>query len=244
MSAGVHLYHRLGRQEAVERLHRLQRSSEVPTDSFDAPIELAGAAPRATGGTPISLHSLRTLRSRASETLGNITQLDPHQRPAEFDRRLSTVLWDELDMVPAEAASMEVWWFLGLVILPGTAAFRFSFENADRHVGPPRRHVLRRLWYRRQALGGLLDVDQNPLSEDELVQITERSLFVSDPRLAQAAARSILQFDGPNRSHSYSRPFLRDLQAMTGTVLVGALSDAELGDVIDRADRRTRDRLS
>lgn len=243
MKTGQLLYHRINKHEAERRLQQLQAAGPLPPDSPATPVDLVSASPRATGGTPVTQQHLQLLRTRASEVMAELDGLGTNQAAAEFDRRISAVLWDTLDMVPAEAASMEVWWFLGLAVLPGTAASRFPLSITARHVGPPRRHVLRRLWFRRQALGDLLDASTNPLVEDELVGLTERTIFVSDPRLARAAAQSILEYEGVDRSHLYTRRFLREIQARTGTTVIGALDDTELAGLVSGADQRVRQHL-
>lgn len=244
MNNGQLLYYRISKQEAERRLRELQTTGPLPADSPVMPLDLSGASPRATGGTPVTQQHLQALRAKASESLTGLDELGANEAVAEFDRRISAVLWDTLDMVPAEAASMEVWWFLGLAVLPGTAALRFPLSSTARHVGPPRRHVLRRLWFRRQALGDLLDASANPLVEDELVGLTERTIFVSDPRLARAAAQTVLAYKGEDRSHRYTRRFLREIHARTGTTLIGALTDTELTGLVNGADERVRQQLA
>ncbi|WP_312573989.1 hypothetical protein, partial [Staphylococcus saprophyticus] len=62
----------------------------------------------------------------------------------DFDQRAAAVLYDSLDLVPAEAANQEIWNYLTLSVLPDIAAWRYpnisrspSFERwlgVDRNV--------------------------------------------------------------------------------------------------------------
>lgn len=227
---GHYLYPRLDKPTALRMLAALRSGTDPADETLRASLKVPGAAPRPTGGVPVTPEHLQTVRETAHACLQTSSTAEVSN--AEFDRRISAVLFDAMNIVPADAASMEVWNYMGLVVLPATASRRFSpAKDDDRFIGS-RRHVLRRLWFRRQALGELLDVQENPLVEDELVQLSERQVFLSDPRMARFTAEQIFTYEGPSRSHRYSRLLLREIHARSGPVLLTALTDTELRQLI------------
>lgn len=101
MNTGQLLYHRINKHEAERRLQELQAAGPLPPDSPATPVDLVSASPRATGGVPVTQQHLQLLRTRTSEVIAELDGLGANQASAEFDRRISAVLWDTLDIVPA-----------------------------------------------------------------------------------------------------------------------------------------------
>ncbi|GIH20696.1 hypothetical protein [Rugosimonospora africana] len=111
----------------------------------------------------------------------------------DFDRRIAAELYRRMRILPADAASEDVWSFLSLVLLPDVALWRWP--NPDRRpryerlVGRPR-NVFRRLWTRIHVLGE--DVGGR-LYEDEAVGLLERPVSLGgNPRTARAMAAAHL----------------------------------------------------
>ena len=228
---GHYLYPRLEKVAALDLLALLRSGADPADEASKDSLKVTGTAPRPTGGIPVTLEHLQTVRESVHASLGSY---DTSNKPsdAEFDRKVSDALFNTMGIVPGDAGSMEVWNYMGLIVLPQTASKRFSMDkDTNRFIGS-RRHVLRRLWFRRQALGELLDVTTNPLVEDELVQLSERHVFHSDPRLARFTAEQIFTYSGPARSHRYSRRLIREIHARSGLVHLGALPDRELRQLI------------
>ncbi|MFJ1804683.1 MULTISPECIES: DUF6339 family protein [unclassified Streptomyces] len=109
----------------------------------------------ATGGDRVSSGQLRELREGVltlAKRAGFPEQSD-RARNAEFDLRLAALLHAEMGMVPAEAASRDVWAFLALVVLPDVAFWRYPQPPKDRVLGTDlTRHVFGRLWWRAQLV--------------------------------------------------------------------------------------------
>jgi hypothetical protein len=227
---GHYLYPRLDKPTALRMLATLRSGAEPADETSKESLKVPGAAPRPTGGVPVTSEHLQTVREavRTSVETSDAAEVSA----AEFDRRVSAALFDTMRIVPGDAGSLEVWNYMGLVALPRTSSRRFPMDKDDDRFIGSRRHVLRRLWFRRQVLGDLLDVQTNPLAEDELVQLSERQIFLSDPRLARFTAEQIFSYPGPSRSHRYSRPLFREIQAKSGPVLLTALTDHELRGLV------------
>ncbi|MFJ5267814.1 DUF6339 family protein [Streptomyces sp. NPDC088358] len=126
-------------------------------------VELAGrvsvahesAVYVATGGDRVSPEKLLELRAGVVDLAKRAGFPDNSDRAhnAEFDLRLAALLHAEMGMVPAEAASRDVWAFLALVVLPDVAFWRYPQPPRDRVLGTDlTRHVFGRLWWRAQLV--------------------------------------------------------------------------------------------
>lgn len=109
----------------------------------------------ATGGDRVSVGQLKQLRAAVVELAGQagFPGDSDRTRNAEFDLRIAALLHAETGMVPAEAASRDVWAFLALVLLPDVAHWRYPKPPKDRVMATDlTRHVFGRLWWRAQLV--------------------------------------------------------------------------------------------
>ena len=161
-----------------------------------------------------------------------------------FDSAAGRELHRTMHIVPADAASEGVWSFLSLVLLPEIGPWRFPDRAQDRLVGRPR-NVLRRSWWRAHILGEDLDAapaGQQPLGEDELVQIMERSTLAANPRIARAVRDGIVR--GAGRITAPRSEFVRDLTKrvlrLTPFVALDVFDDQALEDLVDELIEQSR----
>lgn len=156
----------------------------------------------------------------------------------EFDQRCCRLLFEQMDIVVADAASAGVWSFLSLVLLPDVAFWRFpnqrELEDYERLLGRPR-NVFRRLWWRAHNVG----VDLGPqLLEDEAVGILERSAIGGNPAIAQAIAREHLRrtsSDLPIQRTELLRDAMKRVRRLAAIVSLGGLELHDLETVISEA---------
>ncbi|WP_030170061.1 DUF6339 family protein [Spirillospora albida] len=134
----------------------IQTLTELAETSHDSAVYVA------TGGDRISEQMLRELREQVVDLAeqagfpGESTQ----KLRAGFDLRLATVLHSGMGIVPAEAASGDVWAFLALVLLPDVAYWRYPRPPGDRVLGTDlTRHVFGRMWWRAQLVHAADDPD-------------------------------------------------------------------------------------
>ncbi|MGW3041181.1 DUF6339 family protein [Kitasatospora sp. NPDC001159] len=116
----------------------------------------------ATGGDRISETRLKRLRGLVVDlaTEAGFPNRSSRTSNAEFDIRLAALLHSEMGLVPAEAASRDVWAFLALVLLPDVAYWRYPDPPRDRILGSDlTRHVFGRLWWRAQLVHSSDDPD-------------------------------------------------------------------------------------
>ena len=201
-----------------------------------------GAAPAPTGGPPVPEAVLAEVAAAVRAACADQwpTPVD-RARGAPLDRAIGRELVATMRIARPDAANDGVWSFLSLVLLPDIARLRFP-ERADNRLLGGARNVFRRAWERRMVLGELSDVvgaNGQPLGEDELVNIFERSRLARSHHLVRALAQSILSWEGRNRSE-YARELTKYVKRDLGAFSIDALdSEAVLG-VVDAASRRVR----
>lgn len=156
----------------------------------------------------------------------------PTSRVAEFDRIVGRELYENMKIVPADAASEGVWSFMTLILLPEVGPWRFPGAGDKRYFGVPR-NVLRRTWWRAHILGPDLggSTGNSPhLGEDELVQIFERSTLSANPWVARAIVSTIHigSEDITAARSAFVRDFTRRLLRMTPWLSLDALPSHDL----------------
>lgn len=148
------LYPRLLAEEARPLFERYRQKTILEL-AERAAVSHDSAVYVATGGDRISADRLHELRSGVLDLArrAGFPQKSDRAGNAEFDLRLASLLHSEMGMVPAEAASRDVWAFLALVLLPDVAFWRYPQPPKDRVLGTDlTRHVFGRLWWRAQLV--------------------------------------------------------------------------------------------
>lgn len=213
------------RHLAIEEL-----TSRVAT-SHDSAVYVA------TGGDRISSARLQELRSGVVDLAKQAGFPDDSDRVrnADFDLRLAALLHAETGMVPAEAASRDVWAFLALVLLPDVAFWRYPQPPKDRVLGTDlTRHVFGRLWWRAQLVRssdapepyGALSI----LGEAAFDQIyARRAALGGSPHMVRAILRvwKDLDLTGLNERETL-RDFLKRLLRLAPFVLFDGIEEHAL----------------
>jgi hypothetical protein len=158
----------------------------------------------------------------------------PSSEVAAFDLALGQTLYEQLQIIPADAAHDGTWSFLTLVVFPDVAVLRFPGMHINRMMGGER-NVLRRTWIRQKVLGDLLHSPGRQLGEDELVGLFERTAFARNHALIRRLAIAVLVYDGSARSE-WARDLYKRVRYNTGPRVLDALSDDELDAIIYEAD--------
>ena len=153
----------------------------------------------ATGGSPANRKDLVALRNTLvrkarANGFGVNGGADTHAR---FDAELGGSLGEMSLLSSGEALRDDFWAFVGTSLAPDVVHWRFKAAARPRFLGGMR-NTFQRLWLRAYALDrgeehpqrwGLL----HELTEDALVQITERPSIGADPALASAVAEAWLR---------------------------------------------------
>lgn len=152
----------------------------------------------ATGGAPVPAASLATLR----EDLVDIAQKHGfgreggRQSNAGFDAETAAWLAQSDLFLCGEALRDDIWAFVAAVVAPDIVHWRFG-RSAERYGGGVR-NTFQRLWMRGHALDRGAEHPERwrlltELTEDALVQITERPSIGGDRVLALAVAEAWLR---------------------------------------------------
>ena len=228
------LYPRLEKSEAILIAENLRERTLARFDDPQAAIDFGKATTRPTGGVPVSADHLQKLRLDVYEALAGMDEnVSGSVWTDEYDRRLGKALWENLEMIPGDSGSPEVWYFLSLVVFPNTCNTRYSFtdeDNLNRHIGPVRRTYLKNLWVRRRIYGSILDEGHSVFSDDLHFQITDRVVARTTPSLCHAIINTLIQT--PNVSRVFYRRFLREVQAVASYVPFALLPDTELQNIV------------
>ncbi|WP_327409720.1 DNA cytosine methyltransferase [Streptomyces sp. NBC_01281] len=197
----------------------------------------------ATGGDRVSMRQLQELRNGVIDLAkrAGFPEESDRTRNAEFDLRLAALLHAEMGMVPAEAASRDVWAFLALVLLPDVAFWRYPQPPRDRVLGTDlTRHVFGRLWWRAQLVRSSDDPEPysalNILGEAAFDQIyARRSALGGSPHLVRAILRvwKDLDFTGLNERETL-RDFLKRLLRLAPFVLFDGIEERALDEELRR----------
>lgn len=195
----------------------------------------AGTGWTAIGGGQIALTELGELRRllvEAARTCGFPERGSVSDR-GRFDALATAVLANFAPLASGEADRDDVWAFLTTVLAPDVVAWRFVNRSPDRFMGGVR-NAFQRLWMRANALDLGADAIGNRwelverLTEDALVQITERPSVGADHRLSRAIAEAwILTAEaiGMARMEDVMRRAIIDLRIRNEVQMLAALDD-------------------
>lgn len=165
----------------LSHAERVEKSSGAHNSAYFAP------------GNAVLPKELMQLRDRVRSDLGSYLDSDKASLKIEFDRRLGAILLDT-SLSPYEAGFKEVWNFFTFVLLPEIGPWRFPKLTADRLLGPPLRNAIGRTWWRAFVLGpdfGSEEYDAEPLGENELYALLEKTTIGMHRELAKAIAAAI-----------------------------------------------------
>lgn len=157
------------------------------------------ASARLDSGTAITSQDLTNIRNRIHEEFlkERLGAKSTGFGDSDFDRELGALLFESLPLSPYEAAHREVWFFLGLVVFPEVGAWRFPRLTPDRFIGSPLRNALGRTWWRAYLLGpdlGSSSFDAEPLGENELYALVEKTTIGLNPYLVDKIASAVYRF--------------------------------------------------
>lgn len=232
------LYPRLLAEQA-RPLFEAYRTLSIAELTGRATVSHESAVYVATGGDRISTDRLRDLRTGVLDLAGRAGFPDDSDRTrnADFDLRLAALLHSETGMVPAEAASRDVWAFLALVLLPDVAFWRYPQPPKDRVLGTDlTRHVFGRLWWRAQLVRSPDAPDPysalSILGEAAFDQIyARRAALGGSPHLVRSILRvwNDLDLAGLNERDTL-RDFLKRLLRLAPFVLFDGVAEGALDD--------------
>jgi len=202
----------------------------------------SGTTFAASGGTPVSAEILINFRTAAIEAASEAGFPKPGgtKNRAKFDELMSVFLVQQPLLFSGEALRDDVWAFIATVVLPDLATWRFPDRPAERFHGGIR-NVFQRLWMRALVLDRGEQADDRwglltALSEDAMVQITERPSIGADPALARAFAEGwwrASEARGRAGMEELTRKAVIRLRLRNQIQMLSMLDEPELAKVID-----------
>jgi len=192
----VNLLPRLPVPPAELLLEEFFRAGAKAWSGFNADDLPDAARFAATGGSRVSADDLAEFRLdlvAMAKKHGFDADGSSRSGHAGFDASASAWLADHPLLQSGEALRDDVWTFVGVVLAPDIVNWRFGTAWERYHGGI--RNTFQRLWVRGQALDrGVGSADRwhlvEQLTEDALVQITERPSIGGDAVLASALAEA------------------------------------------------------
>lgn len=219
----------------------LQQLVQQAATAHDAAVYVA------TGGDRVSENRLRALRRLVLDLAAEAGFPDRGGTGlrTQFDLRLAETLHSEMDLIPAEAASGDVWAFLALVLLPDVAFWRYP-NNRERILGTDlTRHVFGRMWWRAQLVydpGAEEPYEAlKVLGEAAFDQIyARRKALGNSPHLVKGILRVWNSLDLTGLSErDVLRDFLKRLLRLAPFVLFESLDDRTLAFELARAAKES-----
>ena len=215
-------------------LSELEQMSQTEHDSMEF---------GATGGHKVGGNELRDLRTSirsCAKELGYPADMSIKTRNC-FDCRIAEVLFETMGISANEASNDTVWQFLSCVLVPEIARWRFPGDNITsraRYLGGGR-NIFQRLWWRAYLFRDTESVhpysELGFLSEDELVQIVERTSISGYPLLVRVISRLYVNFlmetGFENRIH-LMRDLMKRLMRFTPFIYFEAMREEEIENIV------------
>jgi len=164
------------------------------------------------GYSKLPLSKIEGLREGLLEIATTYQLKDNKKKTAEFDNKATAWLAEQEVLATAEMFNDEVWAAISLSIWADIIYWRFGDETKERYFGGSRRGAIQRLWQRAYALDkGKNAPDRwelvEKLTEDNLVQIMERTSISGSPLLAKAVASILIEVSDKGLPYSREKFF-------------------------------------
>jgi hypothetical protein len=214
---------------------------EGKVDAANLDLQIESAPPfiswAATGGRRIRISELLAVRSailKIATSLG-FPRVSTQAQRAEFDAECSAFLLERGVIPTGEALRDDVWAYAATVLLPDICLWRFPNPPKERFFGGVG-NTFQRLWLRARAFDRGSDHPKrwellSQLSEDAMVQITERPSVAADPGLALTIAECWLKTAnkaGKGRMENIARNAVRNLRIANEVLYFAALDEKSI----------------
>ncbi|MDV4164397.1 hypothetical protein R1538_25120 [Rhizobium leguminosarum] len=238
----ITLMPRLSGAAAQQMLDEMLADDGFRWPGFSADTLPNGARFAATGGSVIHATRLRELRKELVALAGDFGfgAEDRKNRFGEYDTALTRWIAGLTDFSSGEALRDDVWCFIAVAMAPDIVHWRFG-TSTERYLGGVR-NCFQRAWLRARALDrgeshsdrwGLVD----QLTEDALVQITERPSIGADPVLSLALAEGWVRAAsriGRPRMEAVMRQATLRLRVRNEVQALTLLDEDDLADIVDQ----------
>lgn len=164
--------------------------------------------------------------------------MDQARQKTAFDQAVSKILYERMNILPADAANVDVWNFINIRLLPDVAIWRYGRRSGDgsrwdvteARLFAMTRTIFGRLWWRAYLLGPDIAVR---LKEDESVQLTERPLICGYAPLARAIANRHLSTFSTGKRMMLLRDAMKRFIRRLVVVSVFLMSEEEIAELVE-----------
>lgn len=224
----------------------IQELTDRVSTRHDSMVYAATGGDRVPGSHLLSMReAIVTIATEAGFPENSTTKAN-----ATFDLRIAEYLHSQSEMMPAEAASGDIWAFLALMVLPDVAYWRYPNPPRDRVLGTDlTRHVFGRMWWRAQ----LVYTPESPSPYEALTVLGEaafdqiyarRKALGGSPFLVKAILRVWNELDlrplrGKVTEREALRDFLKRLLRLAPFMLFEALDEEQLDTELRKTVRET-----
>lgn len=196
--------------------------------------------------TDADLTKLRSAVLEEARSYG-FPDMDLARQKTEFDQAVSKILFERMNILPADAASVEVWNFINIRVLPDVAIWRYGQKSGDgtrwevneRRLFAMNRTIFGRLWWRAFLLGPEISMK---LKEDESVQLVERPRIGGYAPLARAIANRHLASASTNRMELL-RDVMKRFTRRLVVISVFFMSAEQIAELVEDVFRESQEAL-
>lgn len=185
--------------------------------------------------TDEDLERLRQVVSSAASKHGYPINSTKDSR-REFDKIVSRVLYENMNILPSDASNAEVWAFINIRLLPDIAVWRFGrqgsdgWEIAEERLFSKDRTVFGRLWWRACLLGPEL---AEQFGEDLSVQLLERPRISGYPPLVRSIASRFLLADTRYQDTKFLRDVMKRFTRSLAVISVFQMSQTQIDSFVN-----------
>ena len=231
---------RLPDSVAQRRFEFVQAEMSVgrePSDLVEVGFE--EAVPNATGGQPVTTDDLAKWRERALERLEGCSTQTRKDRD-QYTLAVGEAISETLPITSSDGAHAGVWSYLSLCVFPDVVARRWPATDGklspDRWVGSQvgrDRNYLMTAWRNWRIFGDLNRGSDQPLGEDERLNLLERTAVARNKRLVRAAAQQVLAHEASEGGRmEFTRALMSEVCRWTGSLALDVFSQEQLDSFV------------
>lgn len=194
-------------------------------------------------GHLVTTRDFETIRENV---LGRLGELGCASSENAFDRHASSVVYEELHLLPIQAAAGALWESLTMFIFPDIVYGRW-FRTAgkvtekalrDRYQGG-RRNAFWRWWFRRRVLSEEMETTYEYLLKQDLVQqILERPSLSSHPAMTEGILMALAaRYEHVENDRYYYRSVMKEASFLSALSVPQIMTPEEISmHLIERTD--------
>lgn len=208
-----------------------------------AMMSLQGWEKPGLDGHLLTIQDLEMIRKNVLERLGELESVSSENA---FDRYASSIVYEELNMLPIQAADSALWESLAMFIFPDVVYNRWFKSTGklteralqDRYRSG-RRNGLWRWWFRRRIFSERLEATYEYLLKQDLVQqILERPSLSSHPVMTEGILMALAaRYEDAENDRYYYRGVMKEASFLSALSVPQLMTPEEISQhLVERID--------